>query len=131
MKNKSLLLVSLIMVAAIMTSCGNKKEKNEKKDKKESALDIDLDDLKTACDYCEAAEKCIDEMIAIHDEYEENTKIDELSNNDRDDLEALEDKLDDIGDDLSKKFDNGEISKSDMEECDACERADKKHRKIQ
>ncbi len=78
---------------------------------------IKLSDLKTACDYVEAVEECVDAMTKIMD----NKKREDLSQEDKDNMKVLKDKIKDIGKAASKKYTDDEAK-----ECPSFERVKEK-----
>ena len=90
------MLGSLLLMALLLNSCGSKKAK-----------DINIDDLDSACEFVDALEIVADEMIAIKG----SKSMEELSETEKADLEALGDKLRDIDRAAGKKFEKEEAEK--------------------
>lgn len=84
------------MVGMTVTSC------------KKSALDIQASDLKSACEFVEALEALMDEMIAVKGNAE---SIESLSAADQKKQLALEEKIDEISDAAEEKYPKSEAQK--------------------
>jgi hypothetical protein len=96
MKKLMTILIVALFTSMIMGSCSQKPE------------NIKLSDLETACDYVDAMEKCGDAMIKVM----ENKKREDLSQEDKDYMKVLNDKLKEIGKAASKKY-----TEEEAEEC--------------
>jgi len=83
--------------------------------------DIKLTELETTCDYLDAFEICADAAIEIMGEKE----FEDLSEEEKEYMEVIEEKIDDIERAGSKKF-----TKSEIEECPSFERVKEKTEKV-
>lgn len=77
---------------------------------KKSALDIQASDLHSACEFVDALEALMDEMIALKGNVQ---TIEELSAADKEKQSALEAKIDEISDAAEEKYPKVEAQKCD------------------
>ena len=105
MKNTITAFVSLLLISVLASGCSS------------DPRDIKLSDLKSACDYVDAAEKVLDAAIAIGD----NKDLEKLTEADKKEIKELEDKMEEIGKAAEKKYTEAEVM-----ECKSFERVKEK-----
>ena len=104
------ILGAIIIASSMLISCSQK------------PTEIKLSDLKTACDYVDAIEKCFDALIELTGDME---NFDDLPKNEQEYAKQLEDKLEEIGKAAEKKYTEAEIK-----ECENFERVKEKSEKV-
>ena len=109
MKKVMTILGVALFASMIMGGCAQKPE------------NIKLSDLETVCDYVDAMEKCGDAMIKTM----ENKKGEDLSQEDKDYMKVLKDKIKDIGKAAEKKY-----TEDEAKECPSFEAVKEKMKKI-
>lgn len=105
MKNTITVVVSLLFASLVLSGCSS------------DPKDIKLSDLKTVCDYVDAAEKVMDAAIRIG----EKRDLKNFSEKDKEELKALEKKIEEIGKAAEKKF-----TREEAQECKSFERVAEK-----
>tara|TARA_B110000305_G_C19303934_1_gene570538 strand:- start:436 stop:768 length:333 start_codon:yes stop_codon:yes gene_type:complete len=87
---------AILLASFIISSCGT------------NAKDIKLSDLDESCDYIEAMINCAEEMIAIRGD----KNISDLTDEVKEEFEAISDKVEDIEKACKKKY-----TRAEVEEC--------------
>jgi hypothetical protein len=105
MKNTITVFVSILFASLVLSGCSS------------DPKDIKLSDLKSACDYVDAAEKIIDATI----DFGKNKDLDNLSKEDKKEIKALQDKIEEIGEAAEKKY-----TRTELNECKSFERIKEK-----
>jgi len=111
----NLLFMSVGLLA--MVSCGGSKKEDDKKDKEKSksAADIDVKDLEEVCDFADAMLICTQDMKDILDENIDKITEDDLSGDLEKQVNAIQEKMDEIEKAMSDK----NIDEEDVKKCDA------------
>lgn len=105
MKNLAIKIAVVLFISMVTIGCTKKPE------------DIKLSELETTCDYVDAIEICVDAAIEMMGDKE----FEDLSEEEKEYLEVIEDKLEDIERAGSKKF-----TESEVKECPNFERVKEK-----
>ncbi len=103
MKKITTFLGVFLFAALILSSCGT------------DAKDINVSDLDTPCDYIDAMLVCAEEMTEIKGDQD----YDDLSKDDKKEMDAIRDKFKEIGKAGQKKFDKDEVR-----DCDGFDKLD-------
>jgi hypothetical protein len=111
MKYRKILFAGLLLASFSFSSCGKK------------AMDIQVSELETACDFVDAMELVIDETAALVDGV---TSKDALSSSQTTELEALTTKLQEISEAAEAKY-----TKAEAQECKNFERLREKGEKLE
>ncbi len=108
MKKSILIIGSALMLCLSVTSCGEK-----------SALEINIDELNSACDFVDALDQIVREMSTIIADGELASDEEEL-------FEKLSDKAEEVSNAAESKYD-----RSEAEECPSWETMREKSEKVQ
>lgn len=106
MKKFSTYLASALLMSIVFTSCSSSPEDANAVDQEEVQAtkpeDINVADLEGPCEFVNAIEDCADALLDI---VEGKDSPDQLSESDRNRGQALAEKLEELGETASKKFD--------------------------
>ena len=106
MKKFSTYLASALLMSVVFTSCSSGPEDinvvDQEKVQATNPEDINVADLEGPCEFVDAIEDCADALLGI---VEGIDSPDQLSESDRDRGQALTEKLEEIAETASKKFD--------------------------